>query len=437
MIMVIQKWTRPLLLVIVCGMMILIHGVVYAEKSAQKAVTLEQVIEIALKDNWEIQLSKQDKRASVLSNKIADFKLWAPKADLIFAHENRWQGKDKTFYLKSAPIFKLTWGLNALFDKVFKTKIHCSQNVIADLVAVKAVAKALQEVVTCYYELALAQKKWDISNSFTKIASARLKTEQEKFKLGIVSKIDLLNADLALKQAKLTVLEQQEMLKEKRRNLNLVLNKSLDEEIRVESAISVKPIWDIAAITKEKVVDLETEIQEKKVGIAATELSRVKASPLSCLSLYGSIASQGYTYNLEKEKSSITQHSQSLGWGVSLDLGELLLLPAEIKRAKIALDKEKFTLTKEKLVAEGKLETKRWKYRHAIGLHKMVEGQLKVSKQKLVFIKEQYRLNQVKLLDLQEAQQDMQKAEISLIEYAFKVKQAEFELYQLIGMFHK
>lgn len=146
---------------------------------------------------------------------------------------------------------------------------------------------------------------------------------------------------------------------------------------------------------------------------------------------------KGILYDLQKEKSSITQSSQSLGWGVSLDLGSLLLLPAEIKRAKIALDKEKFTLTKEKLVAEGKLETKRWKYRHAIGFHKMVEEQLKVSKQKLVFIKEQYRLNQVKLLDLQEAEQDMQKAEISLIEYAFKVKQAEFELYQLIGMFHK
>lgn len=295
MIIVIQKCIRPLRLVIVCGMMILTHGVVYAEKSAQKAVTLEQVIEIALKDNWEIQLSKQDKRASILSNKIASFKIWAPKATLTFDHDNRWQGKGKTFYLKSAPIFKLTWGLNALFDKVFETKIRSKQNVIADLVAVKAVAKALQEVVTCYYELALAQKKWDISNNFTKIATARLKTEQEKFKLGIVSKIDLLNTDLALKQAKLTVLEQQEMLKEKRRNLNLVLNKSLDEEIRVESAISVKPIWDIAAITKEKVVDLETEIQEKKVGIAATELSRVKASPLSCLSLCGSIASQGYT----------------------------------------------------------------------------------------------------------------------------------------------
>ncbi len=437
MTMVIKTWTRLIRLGIVCGMMILTHGVVYANKSAQKAVTLEEVIEMALKDNWEIQLSKKNKSASILSNKLSSFKLWAPKAGLTFSHGNRWEEKVTTCYIKSDPVFKLTWELNALFDKVFETKKLRKQNLIADLVAVKAVAKVLQEVVTCYYELALAQKKWDISNSFTKIATARLKTEQEKFKLGIASKIDLLHADLALKQAKLTVLEQQEMLKEKRRNLNLVLNKSFDEEIRVESSISVKPIWDIAAITKEKVIDLETEIQEKKVGIAATELSRVKASPLSCLNLYGSIASQGYTYDVKKAKSSSTQPSQSLGWGLSLDLGSLLCLPAEIKRAKIALDIEKSTLTKEKLVAESKLETKRWKYRHAIGLHKMVEEQLKLSKQKLIFIKEQYRLNQVKLLDLQEAEQDVQKAEISLIEYAFKVKQAEFELYQLIGMFHK
>lgn len=52
----------------------------------------------------------------------------------------------------------------------------------------------------------------------------------------------------------------------------------------------------------------------------------------------------------------------------------------------------------------------------------------------MTFVREKYRLNRLKLLELHEAEEATQKIEIDLIEQAFKVKKAEYGLYRMVGM---
>ena len=407
------------------------------EVAQAKVLGFEEVISIALAENFDILIAKSAKKSSLLSNRLSNLHLWLPTATFTASQENRWQQGTKIFYFRSEPVFTLTWDLQSISNKIFQTKLNGQHNVLNNLIATKTISNTLQNVVTCYYELALAQKKWKLSSTFVKIAASRLKIEEKKFNLGFVPKINYLNADLALKEANLSLLEEQETLKEKRRNLNLMLGRPLDQEILIASHIPVEPVWDISSVTKAKVVNLEAAIQEKKVAIAAMELKKAKAYLLSCLSLSSSFFSNGYAYNLKDKVWSNSPSSKLIKIWVSIDVGALLLMPAEIKKTRIALNSEKFKLSKEKLSAEGNLENKRWIYDHALGLHKIAAEQLKVSKQKLAFVQEAYRLNQVKLLELQEAEEAVQKSEVHLITYAFKVKQAEFALYRLVGMFDK
>lgn len=433
-----------------CSIMLLAYNTTQAKN---KPISLQEAINIALKDNFNIQMAENTKKQAILSNRIDNFCMWAPRITLMLSYERSWKLGNKMssqensseidpiqWAIRSAPVFTLKWEFSSLFDKIFQTKIRCQNNFMHKLVAKKSVEKALQQVVTAYYELALAQKKWELSNNLIKLATARLKVEEEKLRVGCISKIDCLDAQLALKQVKLSLLERQEALKGKRRNLNLILGKPLHEEILVQSNISVQPIWDIKAVTKEKVVGLETAIQKKQVAIAATELSKAKAYPLSCLNLSGSFCSDSYLYDL-KDAALYRLGGNPSKWlesiGISMDIVTLLLMPAKVKKAKIALNNAKVALQQQKLAIKGSLKDKKWKYRHALDAHKVAEEQLRISKQKLVFIREKYRLRQVKLLELHEAEEATQKAEIALIEHAFKVKQTEFDLYRLIGMFHQ
>lgn len=433
----------------ICSIALLAYDITEAKN---KAISLQEAIQMALKNNLHIQMAEHTHKQSILSSRIDNFRIWAPRATLMLYQENSWTSKTKAspqgnsyetapiqLHIRSTPVFTLQWELTSLFDKIFQTKVHCQNNFIYKLVAKKAVEQTLQQVVNAYYTLALAQKKWELSNSLIKLAAARLKAEEEKLSVGLISKIDCLDAQLALKEVKLTLLERQEALKGKRRSLNLILGKPLNEATLVESNIAVQPIWDIHAVTKEKVVDLEAAIQEKKVAIAATELTRAKAYPLACLSLSSSFHSNGYLYDLEDD-TLYPDHKPSK-WvgsiGISIDMATLLLMPATVKKARIALHNAKFALAQQKLAIEGSLEDKKWQYHHALGAHKVVEAQLKISKQKLAFVRAKYRLNQSKLLELHEAEEATQKVEIDLIEQAFKVKQAEFDLYRMAGMFHQ
>lgn len=400
-------------------------------------MAFEEVLSVALKENFDILIAETTKKGALLSNKISNLHIWLPKATFIVAQHNQWGGGTKRFDFRSDPFFRLTWESRSVFDKIFETKINNQHNLVNHLMATKTISDTLEKVVTCYYELALAQKKCELSNTFTKVAASRLEIEAKKFRLGLVSKINYLNADLGLKEANLALLEEQEILKEKRRNLNLTLGRPLSQAILVQSTIPVEPMWDMDKVTPEKVVDLEAAIQAKKVAIAATELTKAKSYLLSCLSLSSDLYANGYIYNLQDKKWHIRPSKGLVNIGVSIDLAAFLLMPAAIKKARIGLNNETFKLSKEKLSAEDRLANKKWLYRHALGLHTIAAARLKVSKQKLAFVEKAYQLNQVKLLELQEAEEDVQKSEINLITYAFKVRQAEFALYRLVGKFDK
>ncbi len=418
-----------------CTIPLLIYDVAQAK---DQPISLEAAIDMALKNNLNIQIAENTKKQAILSTKIDHFRLWAPQVTVKIDQVNTWKSKASIYQIQSIPVFTLEWRLTSLFDKIFQARIAGQNNAVCKLVAKKAVENELQEVVCRYYALALAQKKWALSNNLMKLATTRLKTEQEKLRVGLISQIDCLDAQLALKKVKLTLLERQEVLKEKRRSFNIMVGKPLNEATCVQSNIPIQPIWDIKAVGKEKAVDLDTAIQAKKVAIAATNLSRAKAYPLACFNLFNNFRSTGYSYDLKDKRSEEGKPSQcTVGIGISIDIATLLLLPATVKKAKIALHNAKFALTQKKLAIEGGLEDKKWQYHHALGAYKVVEAQLKISKQKLTFVREKYRLNRSKLLELHEAEEDTQKIEIDLIEQAFKVKQTEFDLYRMVGMLHQ
>lgn len=416
-----------------CTIAILAYDVVEAK---DKPISLEAAIDMALKNNLNIQMAENTKKQNILSTKIDHFPLWAPKITVKIDQVNTWESKDPIYKIQSTPIFTVEWRLASLFDKIFQAKIAGQNNAVCKLVAKKSVENELQEVIYAYYALALAQKKWELSNNLIKLATTRLKTEEEKLRVGLISQIDCLDAQLALKKVKLTLLERQEVLKEKRRSFNIMVGKPLNAATWVQSNISIQPIWDIKSVRKEKVVDLETAIQEKKVAIASTNLSRAKAYPLACVNLFNSFCSNGYLYDLkDKRWSRDDSPSQYIsGIGISIDIATLLLMPVTVKKEKIALHNAKVALTQKKLAIEGGLEDKKWQYHHALGAYKVVESQLKISKQKLTFVREKYRLNRLKLLELHEAEEATQKIEIDLIEQAFKVKKAEYGLYRMVGM---
>ena len=412
------------------------HSRVYAKV---QAISLQEAVQIALKENLDIGIFEVQRKSFVLRHRLSNLRTWLPKAKISLSHKNLWEKENTTFCLESCPILDVHWNLGAITDKIFDAKVSYKENIVNQLTTNHLVEEKLKEVVSAYYKLALAQKKSEVSTTAIQLAAANLKKEEARLKLGLISKIDYIEVDLALKKIKLTGLEHQEDLKEQRRVLNLLLNRASNQETMVVCNMGMKPIWDMLPNASKKRVDLEWAIKNKQVEIARTKLNKSRCGLLSCFGMSGRFASDGYVYSFEnKNWNKHDKHAQSLSLGLTftLDLAHLLLMPSHIRLAKMELSQANLALAKQNSVAQTHVENKKWTYHHAKAMYTLAEAQLDVSKQKLALVKERYRLNQIELLKVQQAQEVVQQAEIARLAYAFKVKEAEFDLYQLIGAFY-
>jgi len=406
---------------------------VYATK---QPIDLKNSIQIALKENLDVRIAKIQRKGLLLQHGISNFSRCFPSATVSIAQRKAWQKQDSTTTLQAVPIVDVAWKLSAIVDKLFDTQLSHRRNSMNALHTNHIIEKVVKEVVTGYYKLALVQKKCEMSNTILKVATADLKKAEARLKLGLIAKIDYLEAALSLKKLKLTLLEQQEDLKEKSRVFNLLLNQAPNSPVVVVSNFSIESIDTITNETPLKVVDFDLDLQKKQVELASIKLNQSKCKFLAGFGFSFQLCSDGSIYDF-KDKAWIRQPAQSLSLGLtfSLDLGELLLLPAQVKLAKMELNAAKFKLFKQQATSEGALEHKKWMYQHAISMYKIALEQFKVCKQKLDLVKERYRLNQIELLKLQKAQETVQKAELALIENVIKVKELEFECYELTTFF--
>lgn len=421
-----KKWTQTLRV----GLLVGVACLQFSKADAhQKPITLQEAIAQVLQKNVDIRIAKKTEKEGLIANNIANFNTWMPKARIVLEDQQTWANGSKKHALRLDPLIALEWSLGRFSDKVFDTLIRKKDKALHQLRTTKVVAEKVRETVGVYYALALAQKKSEIAHTAIQIATSRLKTEAQRLRLGLISRLDYLHADVALKTAQLTFLKQQEALKTTRRTFNLLLHVPLNEATVVETKVAMKPLCSKELGTKTEPTNWDAVIQEKELRIAADRLKKSKCMPLAWINFSSTLCSDGYTYAWGSDIIDRTnKHYAGIGLTVTFDLGTFLLWPAQIKVAQVAFDKASMALEKQQEATAGDMENKRWNYRQAIAVHKIAAEHLKLNKQKLALVKEQYRLKQTELLKLQEAQAAVQEVEIILIQEAFKVKEAEYEL---------
>ncbi|HLP35074.1 MAG TPA: TolC family protein [Amoebophilaceae bacterium] len=423
-----KKWTQIVRVGLLMGVACLQSTrKIYAH---QKPITLQEALAHVVKKNVDISIAKHTAKAGLISNKMANFNTWMPKARVVLEDQLAWINGSKKHACRLDPIIALEWELGQFSNKVFDTLIRKTDNTLHQLRTTKVMAEKERETVNAYYALALEQKKNEHAHTAIQIATSGLKAQAQRLKLGLISSLDHMHAGIALKEAQLTALKQREALKTTRRAFNLLLQIPLNEATVVETKVAMKPLSSRKLDTQTKTPNWDTVIKEQELKIASQQLKKAKCMPLACINLSGILRSDGYTYpwgsNIIEQTS---KHSAGMGLTLTVDLGTFLLWPAQIKVARIAFDRASMALEKQQETTEGDMENKRWNYRQAIAVHKIAVEQLKLNKQKLALVKEQYRLKQTEFLKLQKAQAAVQEVEITLIQAAFEIKKAEYELY--------
>ncbi|AWN82260.1 hypothetical protein DK880_00963 [Candidatus Cardinium hertigii] len=403
-----------------------------------KPLGLQEVMAIALKENLTIQTARNVCKKESFSHKKENISRWLPAAKLQLLKSEQWADPNRSnsdyWYIAMHPTFTLEAKLD-LFENAFQIKKFHQQKLLRKLRQTEKIRDELEEVIDCYHALAAAQKKLTRATIFIALANAKLQLAEKQKNIGKITKVTYLEIKLALEEAKLSLLEKQEAVKKACRTLNIKLGRSPNEAVVVQSFISPEPLWDMTAILKKHRTDLRTTIRKKEIMSVKTELSKDKASLFSCVQLNVTFTTDKKIFDKKNKMFGPTQPEQmTCTFGINLDLEQLLLLPAKLRATRLALNHATFALVQQKLQAKEVLASAQASYCHTVAAYRIEAEKLKISKQKLQEVKENYRLNKKTLIDLQEEETKVYEIEMKVIEQGYKVKKAEFALYKLTGM---
>ncbi|QZT37788.1 TolC family protein [Halosquirtibacter xylanolyticus] len=216
---------------------------------AQDALSLEQAIEIGLKNNFDIQIANKNRDIAGINNHWGNagrFPTISFNASGSASPTYRSSSDDMTNYNASSSV-NLEW---VLFDgfrvNITKQKLQDLDNLSGGQAAV-VVEDAIRKIISAWYLALIEQEKTDVQQDMMKLSKDRYDQSQRLTEIGSSTKYDLLQAQNAWLEDQGNYLSQKVNAKNARRNLYYVMGSDA-------SKVSWQIVGDLKAKDKDFVM---------------------------------------------------------------------------------------------------------------------------------------------------------------------------------------
>jgi len=398
--------------------------------AAQRLLTLDEAIATALKNNYDIQLSKNDSLVATLNYSYRNA-AFLPRLNgningTFNNNDQRQEFNDGTKRelddIKSNNYnlgLQLNW---TLFDglKMFATRDKFAEFVkLGELGIKNQVVNTIAAVITNYYSVVRQKQQLKAIEEQMSVNQERVKIAQYKLDVGVGAKPDVLQSKVDLNAQKAAQLTQLTLIAQLREQLNQSMNVALNtnydvsDTIPLDMSLVLVDIRDMA--TKNNPLLL---IAEKNIDIANYTLKERIADKYPVLSL-----NAGYNYQRNNNKATVNPFQPLYSRNIGRNIGFTATIPIfnnftvkrNIQQAKLDIQYQRLVYENQKSVLDlGVINAYKAKENVSIAL-------------------EVYRLGASTILQLRDAQQSLENAYNRLIAARFNAKLAETELLRLKG----
>ncbi len=410
-----------------------------SKAAAQETLTIEQAIELAMKNNYDIQIAKNDAEIAARNNSVGNAGM-LPKINGTLSDNYTLNNLNQKF-TNGTEIDKnnvtgnnLTAGvaLNwTLFDglKMFATKGKLKRLAeIGELQFKDEMQTVVANVLNAYYDVVRAQQQLKAIDEAIRISNERVKLADMKFQVGSSSKVDLLQAKVDLNEQKSNLLSQRKTVEQRKADLNTLLSRNAETDFSVTDSIP----FNEPKISTE--LDKNFQLQAAMKNMEVAKFAKREAFSQFLPNLNGNV---GYSYNRANSTAGFSLFNQSYGLNAGFSLNVPLFngrnTIRQNKIASIQILSSQFNL--EKVRFQIKLNN----YRAIKELAKAKEQltleteniSLADENQKIAL--ERFRLAQSTAIELREAQISFVNAQTRLVNARYDAKAAETELLRLQG----
>ncbi|MDB5258377.1 MAG: outer rane efflux protein [Chitinophagaceae bacterium] len=415
---------------------------------AQELLTPEQVVEIALKNNYDISISRE--QADIAKNNYtlgnAGF---LPSVNLNASGNTSTNNFKQTL---STGVITERSGINSnslsasavmswtVFDgfRMFATydKLQ-ALNEMGELALKVQIENTVSSVLLAYYDVVRQKQEKKANDNSMKLYNERVQIADQKFKLGLTAKVDYLQARVDLTALQSASITQQITIENSKANLNVLLGRKTDIAFDVIDTIIVDPAISLEEL-KSNAEKQNTLLKYNERNILASKkaIQEFNGSMYPRLSL-----NAGYNYSRTASEAGLVALNRSngptVGFTATWNLFNGRILNTQIRNARAQMDIAQVQLEQSKLDLESQVYQSWNNAKLAFEILKLEEDNILLARENVTIAMQRYNIGNGTSIELMIAQQSFDTAQVRLVTARYNAITAEINLKRLRGEYVK
>ncbi|MGQ7852837.1 TolC family protein [Pedobacter sp. WC2501] len=411
---------------------------------AQEQLSLQEAITIALQNNYDIKISKNQIDITKNNTNIGNAGM-LPNLTGSYTNGGSIQNTRQTPATGPDRVITGAKSTNNSYGADLNWTIFDGFSMFANYDRLKELQKqgelnsrltiltTVADVITAYYDVVRQQQLVIAADSAMDVSVLRTNIAKTKLQLGRGSKLDVLTAQVDYNTDTSNYLQTKNALQVAKIRLNQLMVRDIGTTFSVEPNIDVdKGILysKMAEMAEQQNPNVQNAFINQR--IASLNLKSIRGARYPSVSL-----NSGYSRANSTSPTGFNQKFAANGftYGVtaSINLFNGFLQRQNERNAKIDIENSSLTLSKTKLDVNSQLLTAYQNYSTYLDLIKLEQRNVDIAKENLDITLAKYRLGSIAPLELREAQRNAIDAQNRFIEMQYQAKIAETNLKAISG----
>jgi len=416
--------------------------------TASIPVSLEQLIEKGLQQNYQIRIARNEQQIAD-NNAIPGNAGMLPTLDLNSTmggteYNNTQYPADGSSAVKTPGVSNgnLSASVNLNWTVFDGFNIQANYSRLKELQQAGALQTRLKmenyiaDLSAAYYDL--VQQTIRISNlkSAVRLSAERLRIVEARYNIGNLSRLDLQQARVDFNTDSSRLIRQQEVLHSVKIRLNqLVAEENVDRNVEpADTVIDVNRMLDKELLWA-SVLQKNTYLQlaEKEKSVKVLELQSARSTNYPYLRV-----TAGYGYYENRYELAQNRLQNNLGLNYGLTLGYTLFdgfnRSRRQKNARIQLTNQELMFDQLLLSLKSDFSNLWMAYHNNLGLKALEQENLAHARENYAIAIERYKLGELSGIELREAQNSLLDAEERLVQASYTTKLCEISLLEISGV---
>lgn len=411
---------------------------------AQELLTVEEAVRIALENNYEIRLAKNNLDIDTEGVSLGYAGI-LPSVQASVTDDNNIQdisqvrsdGTNRK--LSNGKNNNLNYGVNldwTLFDGfgMFARydQLKELQN-LGESELKQAILSRVANVMTTYFEIVQQKQELSALDSTLVISQQRVEFAQNRFTIGKASKLEVLNAQVDQNTDQTLLLRQIESYANTKTRLNEIMARDTQTEFTVEEALLVDQslqLEQLVALANDQNPELQAEIINKR--IAELQFKRIRANRYPVL-----VGTTGYNFSESQSSLGFTSSNSAQGFNygftASVNIFDGFTQNRDEKIAKLQIENSSIVIDRQLEALQSQLTTAYQTYITNVRLIDLEQRNEAIAKENLDITLEKFKIGTIPTIEFRTAQLNYINAKVRYSEATYQAKLSEVTLKQLAG----